>query len=265
VSTDTSTPVKTGVRRIPTARGHRYTLDGVATPGVTTLIKQGVPAPALMYWAARSVAEFVADSEPGAIDVMRRTGRQAMIRALKGVPFAKRDNAAARGTEVHHYAELLIKGHNVDVPDHLTGYVQSAVDFMNEWRPAPVCVEAVVASRKWRYCGTVDLICDLPDGRRALMDYKTTGSGIHGETALQLAAYRHAEVFVNGEYELPLAELKIDCAYAVWLTPDKYEVIPVQTDEKVFAYFLHAAYVGRRADEMKAWIGEPETWKKDDK
>ena len=44
-------------------KAHRYWLDGKHIPGVTTLIKGGIPAPALTYWAARTVAEWVADHD----------------------------------------------------------------------------------------------------------------------------------------------------------------------------------------------------------
>jgi hypothetical protein len=43
-------------------KAHRYWCDGKPIPGVTTLIKGGLPAPALVYWSARSVAEYVADN-----------------------------------------------------------------------------------------------------------------------------------------------------------------------------------------------------------
>lgn len=257
------TPVKSGLVRTETRDGgHRYTLDGVPCPGVTTLISQGIPKPNLLRWAARVVAETVADMHPDDLDKLRLGPRDAMVAQLKQVPFRQRDVAAVRGKEVHAYAEQLIKGADVDVPERLAGYVASAVQFMNEWRPAPVLVEASVGSRAHRYCGTVDLICDLPDGRRALMDYKTSMSGIYPETAVQLAAYRHAEFAVDGTgAEIPLAHLGINCTYAVWVREDSYDVIPVRSDRLVFEFFLNAAHTGRRLDGMKEWVGAPESWK----
>ena len=43
-------------------RSHRYKLDGDWVPGVTTLIGDGLPKKALIYWSARTVAEWVADN-----------------------------------------------------------------------------------------------------------------------------------------------------------------------------------------------------------
>ena len=49
-------------------KSHRYKLDGAWVPGVTTLIGKGLPKPALPYWAARTVAEWVADNPDGKTD-----------------------------------------------------------------------------------------------------------------------------------------------------------------------------------------------------
>jgi len=250
------------IERVETRWGHKYKIDGEDAPGVTTLISGGVPKPALMHWAARSVAEHVYHLDVDTLLEERGRAPEITVNNWKSVPFKASKKAAARGTEIHGYAERLVKGWDVDVPIHLAGYVQACVDFLNEWRPAPVLVEAVVASKEHRYCGTVDLIADLPDGRRALMDYKTSGSGVYGEAALQLAAYRWADTVVDKTgNEFPLANLGINCAYAVWLKDGAYEVRPLRTDEHVFTVFLAAADVARNTKDMQTWVGEPELWK----
>ncbi|MGH3447227.1 MAG: hypothetical protein ACRDP4_06350, partial [Nocardioidaceae bacterium] len=88
-------------------KSHRYKLDGAWIPGVTTLIKGGLPASALMYWSARTVAEYVADN-PDEIDSFRRAGRGPMVNALKEIPWEKRDTSAIKGTEIHDLAERLV-------------------------------------------------------------------------------------------------------------------------------------------------------------
>lgn len=250
----------TGLKRIDYRGGHKYELDGLACPGVTTLINGGVPKPALMHWAARVVAQHVYDLDDDTVLAMKHRSPQATVNTWKAVPFQQRDQAAVQGTEVHGYAERLVRGWDVDVPLHLGGYVQACVDFMNSWRVAPVVVEGMVGSRKHQYCGTVDLIADLPDGRRALIDYKTAKSGIWPEAALQLAAYRHAEfVVIDGE-EVPLSQLGISCAYAVWVKDGSYEVRPLQTGPDVFDVFLAASTTATATKTMRSWVGEPETW-----
>lgn len=42
-------------------RNHSYRLNGDKLPGVTTIIGDGLPKPALIGWAAKTIAEYVAD------------------------------------------------------------------------------------------------------------------------------------------------------------------------------------------------------------
>jgi hypothetical protein len=249
-----------GIKRIDsTYRGkptHNYKIDGRKADGVTTLIGDGLPKPALLPWGIKSVAEYAADHLERLVE-MQPMGREAIVSALKQAPYTERDLAAKRGTEVHALAERLIHGDEVDVPEELIGHVDSCVRFLDSWRLRPVLVEATVASRRWNYAGTLDVVADLPDGRRSLLDYKTSRSGIFGETALQLAAYAHAEVYLDGDEEKPVADLGITCAHAVWLRADGFDVYEVDITEPVFRTFLHVAYVARQAKQLKTLIGEP--------
>lgn len=235
-------------------KSHRYKLDGKWIPGVTTLIKGGLPAPALMYWSAKSVAEWVADNEAD-VDALRRMGRGPMVQALKEVPWQKRDTAAVRGTDVHDLAEKLIHGAEVDVPEHLAPYVEACVAFMDEWKPTPLVVERPLAHRAHWWAGKPDLFASLPDGRVILYDYKTTASGIWPETAFQLAAYSHAEFYVDEQgVEQPIPQ--VDLCAAVWLQPHEYKVIPVRADDDVYREFRHLAFV---ADAAKRAKGDRDT------
>jgi len=234
---------------------HRYHLDGKPIQGVTTLIKGGLPAPQLTYWAAKSVAEFVADHD-AEIEMMRGLPRQAMVAALKETPWAARDKAGVRGTDVHALAERLVAGLEVEVPEHLAGHVEACVRFLDEWQPEPLVVEKPVAHRTHWWAGKPDLIARLPDGRTALLDWKTAASGIYAETAFQLAAYSHAEFYApDPETEVSLPQ--IDWCAAVHLTADGYEVVPVKADDEVYAQFRHLAHVARFAKAAKEYVGEP--------
>lgn len=246
------------IKRRNYGRGHGYTIDGKKAIGVTTAIKNGLPNSALMYWSARRVAEYVADTDPAGLELLRRLGRDQMVTTLKGVPWAERDAAAGRGTEVHTIAEKLITGERVPVPDELAGHVRSCVHFMNEWKPRPLLVEKVVGSYQWGYAGTFDLIAELPDGKRVLFDYKTSGSGIWPETALQLAAYRYADAYVADDQgtEIPMSEVGIDWCAAVWVRADGYDVIPLMCGEAQFKFFLHSLWIARNAEDMSGWVGE---------
>jgi hypothetical protein len=241
--------VKTTLKFSP--GNHRYYLDRKLIPGVTTLIGKGLPKPALMYWSARTVAEWVADNDAD-VERLRGMGRGPMVAALKEVPWQRRDDAAVRGTDVHALAEKLSRGEQVDVPEHLIGHVESCVQFLDEWQIEPLVVERPVASRKWWYAGTPDLIGRLPDGRIALCDWKTAASGIYGETALQLVAYARAEFYVDhNDEEQPIPD--VDVNIGVHLRADGYDAYEMRSDDEAWNTFLHVAYVGRKAKDIQGW------------
>lgn len=245
------------IQRINAPRGgHSYKIDGEKADGVTTLIGDGLRKKALEMWGIKSVAEYVADNLED-IYAMRRLGRSAIVSALRRSPYEDRDAAARRGTEVHQIAEKLIHGEEVDVPEHLTGHVESYVKFLDEWSPKPVLVEATVASRKWGYCGTLDSVLDIPGHGRMIADIKTSRSGIYPETALQLAAYRFAEVYLDGDQERPMDELGIQGALGIWVRADGYDVLPVDAGEDQFRKFLHIAVSARWQKTSSALIGAP--------
>jgi hypothetical protein len=246
------------IQRRNYGRGHGYLIDGQKADGVTTLIGDGLPKKALMYWSARTVAEYVADNHENVRGFMDTLDREQLVKLLKDVPWSARDKAAVRGTQVHSLAEHLVNHVEVDVPDEIAGYVSSCVQFLDDWNVKPVLVEAVVASRKWRYAGTLDLVADLPDGRRGIFDYKTSDSGIWPETVLQQAAYRFAEVYLDGDgKEQPMDALGITDAFGVHLRPDGYSVHPLPSDERAFKDFLHVAWVARWAKNSKQLVGDP--------
>lgn len=266
-------------RRVDAGNGHWYKLDGQKVDGVTTILSNGVPKPSLVGWAAKSIAEYVGeridiDPHTGRVDAtdLARSlaaigaknryskwpndggvSRLAFIETLKGVHWEDRDRAARRGTEVHGLAEQIVGGAEVDVPDELTGHVDSYIKFLDDWQVNPIVVEGVCGHRKHRWMGTFDLIADL-HGERWLLDLKTTRSGIYGETALQLAAYRHAEFYVDrdgNEHDMP----QVDHVGAIWCRADGYDLIPVKADAEVYRMFQYAQMIARfTADLSKSWV-----------
>lgn len=244
------------IQRIDGSRGHWYRIDGVKVDGVTTLIGGGMPKPALPNWSARTVAEYVADNLD-AVLAMREEGRAAIVNKLKGVPWSQARAAAAKGTEVHAIAAQIIHGNEVEVPEHLTGYVEGYIKFLDKRKVEPILVEAVVGHRNWRYCGSLDMVARI-DGEVAIADIKTSGSGIYAETSYQLAAYRFAEVYLDGDTEKPIADLGIERGWAIWCRPDGTDLLPVRCDERRFKDFLHVMWVARCAwaDKDDSPIGE---------
>lgn len=240
------------LKRIATAYGHRYTLDSKPVMGVTTALSKGLPKPALPNWAAKTCGEFVAEN----LEVLNALpDKESVVATVKQSPWSQRDRAAVRGTDIHAVAEDLLHGREVKVPDDLLGYVEGYVRWLNEWNPEPILTEFVVGSRKWGYAGTGDAIYKLPNGERVLADWKTS-KGVYGEVALQVAAYRNAEFYLDAdgnEAELP----EVDSLAVVHITPTGADLYRVADPDLAWKHFLHVLYVAKATDAIKTQITDP--------
>lgn len=251
------------IKRRNYGRGHGYTLDGKKAPGVTTVIGNGLPKPALMGWAAKTIAEYVADRLDQAdghvnadqlvsdlSDLAQSKGkpwpeklsRTKVAELLKGIHYEDRDQAAKRGTEVHALAEQLARGEEVDVPEPLTGHVDAYLQFLADWQPTDALLEFIVGSTAHHYSGTGDMIATLIDGKRWLLDIKTSRSGPFGEVALQLAGYRYAEWIVIDDDVVPMPP--VDRCGVIWVRADGYDLIPFEAGPAQFRTFLYVRQVG---------------------
>lgn len=239
-----------------TAKGRVYRWRDESFTSVTTIIGGGVPKPALVNWAAKRVAE---------IAVGRRRVWEAMsspaemIDWLKRAPYREKEGAAVQGSAIHDWAEKRVLGLPVtveDLPEEQRPWALSFLSFVHEMEPVWEMSEASVYNRQHGYAGTLDALLRLPDStveriRAAggpdlsglgLVDYKTNRSGIFGETALQLAAYRYAEfVGLPDGSEIPMPH--VDWTAALWITDHGYELIPIAAGQLAFEYFLAARMI----------------------
>lgn len=248
-------------------RNHSYRIDGHKVPGVTTIIGDGLPKPALVAWGPKVCAEYVADrldeldghvvadkliadlaalavakSKPFPTDSLART---KVAEILKGVHWEDRDQAANRGTQVHGLAERIAGGEEVDVPEALTGHVDAYLKFLDDWKPTDAMLELVVGSSTHRYAGTLDMIATIEPFGRCLIDLKTNRSGPFAEVALQLAAYRHAEAYFDPDSGGTEPMPEIDWCGVVWLRADGYDLIPFEAGPAEFRQFLYVQQVGQ--------------------
>lgn len=234
-------------------RAHKYWLDGKPVPGVTTLLGKGLPKPAIPYWAAKCVAEYVVDNADG-VDSLRTMGRESAIAALKQVPWTKRDEAAVRGTDVHALAEQIVHGAEVDVPEHLVGHVEGYARFVDAFGLEPIVTEVPLANRAHWYAGKPDAIVRM-GGEIWLLDWKTS-SGVYGETALQTAAYARADFYApTPDDEIPMPH--IDRIGVVHVTADGSQLYPLGDIDAAFKVFTHVAWVASKTEWIKGLIGEP--------
>lgn len=224
--------------------------NGERIPGVTTIIGDGLPKPALVNWAGNTTAAYAVDNW----ETLEDLKPSERLDRLKRARYEDRDAAAKRGTEVHELASHLIVGETVEVPDELRGHVESYARFLDEWEPTPILVERTVISYHWGYAGTLDMIYELPSGQVVLADIKTTRSGIYGETALQLAAYRYAECVLDQGQDRPMID--VDSCAAIWVRADGYSVFPVRADEDTFKDFRRVMQTSKVMHRLATYIGE---------
>lgn len=260
------------VKRRNYGRNHGYFVDGVKAPGVTTIIGETLPKGALTDWAARCGANEVIDYWDELAELLPSQRHKRVHKAYTH----DRDRAARRGTEVHRLAEQLADPDldvatgepiPVQVPDELAGHVEAYRDWLDLVQPTVVATELVVANRTERYCGTADLIADLPPmlvaaeiipAARWLIDLKTSRSGVFPETALQLTGYEHAEHYVHPDKpddEQPMSLLGIERCGVLWIGSDTTELRPVYTGERAWACFQRLRWLYDLKDEMPGWIG----------
>lgn len=238
-------------------RGHGYKdAQGQKVPGVTTILSKGLPKPALVNWAARTAAEYAVDNWPMLND-LPVSERLDMIRRA---PDATKNAAALRGTKLHDAAERLIAEGTVDVEPDQVPLVENYTRFLSDWDVKAEYVESAVYNVTHGYAGTLDLIATLADGRRWLLDIKTS-KGVYGDMALQLAAYRYAEFLHDDDTEGPtdLAMPQVEAVGIIHVRADDYDLVPLTAGPAEFRSFLYIAQVAATADRLRELVHAPLT------
>jgi len=235
----------TVTKRVDRGNNHSYLLDGEKVQGATTVLSKSIPKPALIAWAANESAKFAVNQwdELATLPIVDRLER--IKKEWRGV----RDRAALRGTEVHNLAEKVVHGEEVEVPDHLAGHLEAYIQFLDDFQVVPVLVEKAVFSRSYKYAGTFDLVAEI-NGIRWLLDIKTNASGVYAETALQLAAYRFADFYIEddlSEHAMP----EVERTGVIHVTASGYELVPVIANRDEFGTFCHAIQMANWMDDNK--------------
>jgi hypothetical protein len=240
-------------------RNHSYWLDGQRLPGVTTLLNDGKPKPALVNWAAGAAAAAAVDrwDELAALPVSQR------LAILRNAPNDARNAAALRGQEIHHLAWQLVTGEAVDVPDEHLGPVQAAAKFLDAHGVQPILREVPVLNVTHGWAGTIDLLARVggPDrvgGPVWLLDWKT-GRGVYDEAALQLAAYAHAEFYQDDAGELQPWHAPDRCG-VVHLDSDDATLYPVDAGDATYLAFRYVAQVAGWSSRVQAAYTKGESW-----
>jgi hypothetical protein len=254
---------------------------------VTTII--GVlDKPALVQWSAIETAKAAVDNLDIVQSRIQREGRDSAIEYLKGARFRRaggQRTAADLGTAVHEACEsYALTGIRPQVDDEVRPFLRQFDRFLDQFQPSYIATEVTVYSPTYGYAGTLDAVVEV-DGIKAVIDYKTSREsydwkgnpkGPYPEVALQLAAYRYADlaaVFRARRYEqsrrryyllsqaekdqaVPVPE--VDGGLVVYLTPERFGVYPIRCDESVHESFLYCIEAARWSFETaKSVIGNP--------
>ena len=231
------------------AKGRFYNWEGDSFISVTNALQNGVPKPALTYWAAKMVAEYVAEEWVETVEMQAKLDTVEFISLLKNKPWRARDKAADMGSLVHDIAEDYSATGNLPDVATLEPKVRKRVaqylNFLEVVAPDFFAIEGVVFNRTFAYAGAFDMIIDIDhDGikGRYIVDIKT-GKGVYAEAALQQTAYRMGEFIAVGTDEVPMPE--VDGAMILHLQDTQWKLVPVVTDQSSWFAFRAALHVAK--------------------
>jgi hypothetical protein len=233
---------------------HSQSIDGVryyTSPKTqqkfvsVTSVLSTLDKPALRYWVGKMVAQYAIDERSLWLPIADKDPKAAFD-MIKGAPWRSTENSAALGSAVHAAVESRILGGSLnldEIAEDVRPFVKSFLEFERMFEPQWEMSEATVLSYKHGYAGTIDAIATFNKPELGLVgsyiiDFKTGKSGPYPDAALQLSAYRHADVVLlpNGTEE-PLPQ--IDGALVIKIRPRSYEVYPADASENVFRFFRH--------------------------
>jgi hypothetical protein len=232
-------------------RGHSYTLDGHKVVGVTTVCGN-LPKHALVDWAGRVTAEYAVDHW----DELAAAPPSERLNTLTRARWSATSAAALRGTQIHDLGDKVSRGESVDAGPHQSE-VEAYARFLDRWDVDVIATETPVAHTTIGYAGTADAWATFGRGElagaRVLLDIKT-GRGVYDSTALQLTAYRHADLWQpdgpDSEEPLPWA----DAVVVAHVLTDAVELLPVENDEHHWRQFRYLMETTRWLD-GGPWIG----------
>jgi len=282
--------------------------DDLTLWSVTTIIGT-LDKPALIYWSAKQTALAaiqIAGSLPTRIE---EDGEAETVKWLAAARYRTPPDllrAADLGTVCHTACEeyaltgqrpddtrlgTLIEqtaGANFTGTTAETAVLNRMLDQFDRWlqrfTPSYQATEVAVYSPRYGYAGTCDNFLTI-DNTRFITDYKTSREPYdsrgkpktpYPEVALQLAAYRYAELAAvwrprrtekyrrryyllsPPEQEMSQPVPEVDAGLCVHITPEACEAYPVRCDREVHRAFLYTLECFRWVQETaKTAIGPP--------
>jgi hypothetical protein len=224
---------------------------------------------ALQYWAAEETAKTAVRWASSLPQRIREDGEEAVIKTLANARFqpppGKERSATELGIAVHAACErYVITGRRPDVDAEVAPFLDSFERWAQSAQPEYEAAEVTVYSPTYGYAGTLDCMLRLA-GPLVIADYKTSRKDVtdkgkpttpYPETALQLAAYRYAELAATwkprrfehyrrryymlseAEQGLALAVPEVTGGVCIWITPVRCQAYPVNCGPEIFELFL---------------------------
>lgn len=238
-----------------TQRWYRNNKTKTEQPGVSSIIDM-MPKTALVPWAARLAAEYVVGNMTEVSEMLsEKDGEKKAIDWIKGASSRFSGKASREGTAVHHWTEQVAKAvmNNTkpkadNMPAGMLPYLKQYVKFLKEFDVEPVMLENVVWDDEVGFAGRFDMVCRLRsiDDALVIVDTKSGASGVWESVALQQTAYKYAPLWWNEETATMEKMPEIARTYALWLRPQGFALIPVQSTAVEWAQF-------RRLRESLEW------------
>lgn len=201
---------------------------GVRYISVTTALSKS------QDWAipAASAAKATAERAYDQADEWLHLDRGDALRFLKAAHIEKRDTAASAGTLLHSVAERVISGldltraiEDVELPPHLWPAAERIAAWWADAGLDVVLVERTVFHHDLAYAGTLDALVRDATGEHFILDLKTQGYPDPAKWRLQLAAYAHADHWVDDDDHFePMP--RADRGIVLWIPrddPDAWE------------------------------------------
>lgn len=256
-------------------------------PSVTS-ITDAIPKPFLRYWGPKMVAQCAIDNIEILPTLLETNGRQGLEDFLKKAPQRNTADAAAMGSTAHKmFDELATDGETTnpfdptdeaekfDIADQ---YIDQFLDFLDTLDPEFLYTEETVWSETHGYAGSFDAIVKLKmatlkelmapgmfdalgiNQRKktiiAMLDYKTSRSGVYPEVGLQINAYDNADYIVRGDNE-KLKLPKSDIGLVLHIRPDFWKLHPVALHEDIFETFRFCMGIKAWEKLKKGVLGSP--------
>lgn len=271
----------------PALDGQKPADDDERHWSVTTILGC-LKAEGLLYWTAEEAAKAAVNSAASLQARIEEEGREAVIKWLRDARFrrAKGERTAAElGTEVHAACEAYaLTGQRPDVDAEVQPFLDQFDRWAQEFQPVYQAAEVTVYSPSYGYAGTCDAFLTV-GGVRCIVDYKSSRKSFdnrgnpttpYPEVALQLAAYRHAEMAAvwrprrmeqyrrryyllgQAEREMAVPVPEVDTGLVIHITPDHCDAYPVECGPDIFESFLFVQEAARwQFQTSKTVIGRP--------